>query len=218
MNKPIQNSTDTQARRPEAGFTLIEVLVAVSILSIISSFVFGVLISSLNASEEAEWRMDINHTGRYLINRMTNDLTSATIMANSKRGGLIGKHFTRNGKDRDEIHFTSFSRLYLSNLPKVNQSEIGYYFLIGDEGAEMLLRRESDVIEKPLDRGGVAMEVTDMIKEIRIRYYTGTSWEEQWDSDGRGKTLPRAVSIELTLSDGERDYFFSNIVRIPDYA
>ena len=207
----IKNQTGASGAN---GFTLVEILVAVGIVSIIFTFIFGVLISTLATSKEATVRMDITHIGRFFINRITGDLSAASLMPNSKRGSFIGKDVHRDGKSMDELHFTAFTRTHFTKRPLIDQSEIGYYFKYGDEGNSQLKRREADVIDSPVDSGGESFPITDKVDELKIRYLSQQGWQDSWDST-LNQSLPKAVSVEITLIENGRSYFFSNIVRPP---
>lgn len=199
-------------RRNDYGFTLIEILVAVLIFGIIFSFIFGVLTSTLSASKDAQKRMAVDHTGRFFIQKITTELTSATLLPMSGRGALVGRHFTVNGKSRDEIHFTAFSQTYYTPLPRAGMAEISYYFRTGKSGAETLMRRESGVIEEPVDQGGESLELATRIDELSIKYKKGDTWGETWNT-AESHMLPDAVSIELHLASGDKTYFYSTMAR-----
>lgn len=198
--------------RNNFGFTLVEILVAVLIFGIIFSFIFGVLTSTLTASKEAQKRMAVDHTGRFFIQKITTELTSATLLPISGRGALVGRHFTVNGKSRDEIHFTAFSQTYYSPLPRAGMAEISYYFRTGKSGAETFMRRESDVIEEPVDQGGESLELSTQVAELSIKYKKGETWGTVWDT-AQSHMLPDAVSIEMSLTSGDKTYFYSTIAR-----
>lgn len=198
----------------EKGFTLVEILIAVSLVSIIFSFVFGVLTSNLEVSQKAERQMEIAHTGRFFIGRITGDLIAASLMPNSGVGSFIGKDVYRDGKSKDELFFTAFTRSYLTLLPPVDQSEIGYYFELLDGGAGKLMRRESDVIDSQVETGGESYQLSDRVEEMTIRYLAGEGWVDSWDSTTTA-SLPKAVSVEITITDENGSHFFSTIVRLP---
>lgn len=198
----------------ERGFTLVEILIAVSLVSVIFSFIFGVLTSNLEASRNAESRMEIAHTGRFFIGRITGDLIAASLMPNSGIGSFTGKDVHRDGKSKDELFFTAFTRSYLTLLPPVDQSEIGYYFEHQEDGAGRLMRRESDVIDLQVETGGGSFRISDRVEEMTIRYLGSEGWVDSWDSAATG-TLPKAVSVEITITDENGSHFFSNIVRLP---
>lgn len=199
-------------RVKSGGFTLVEMLVAVLIFGIIFSFIFGVLASTLSASKDAQKKMGIDHTGRFFIQKITAELACATLLPISGRGALVGRHFTVNGKSRDEIHFTAFSQTYITPRPRAGVTEISYYFRAGKSGVEALMRRESDVIETPVDQGGESLELTARAEELSIKYKNGDKWEEAWDT-AQSHALPEAVSIELRLAADGKSYFYSAIVR-----
>ncbi|GMT41822.1 MAG: type II secretory pathway [bacterium] len=200
--------------KSRSGFTMIEILLAAVLFSVISSFIYSVLTTSLEASKEAGKWMDINHTGRFFINRIKRDLLSASLMPNSESGIFKGSDMMRDGKERDEVYFTSFTRSYFTLRPQIDQAEIAYYFQILEDEPDILMRRESDVIDDNPQQGGEAYAITYMVDEMKLRYKGNLGWVDNWDSI-ISKRLPRAVSVELTLNDSGRSYFFSTIVRIP---
>jgi prepilin-type N-terminal cleavage/methylation domain-containing protein len=196
------------------GFTLIEILIAVLITGIIYSFILGVLTTSLNASKEALHNMEMERIGRYFISRISTDISCITLLPMSGLGGLLGKHTVINGKSRDEIHFTAFTRSYFTSRPPANEAEIGYYFITNKEGKDALMRREADIIEKPVTQGGEAYPITDMVEELTIKYLFGNNWVQNWDTENTNlNSLPNEISIELWLNDGKKKYFFSTIVK-----
>jgi len=216
----LQLKTDSAVRvrrsKPTvSGFTLVEIMIAITIFSIISTFLYSVLTDTLAARQKAEKVMEMNHAGRFFISRITRDLMCASFLPVSKSGSFVGNQFYRDGKARDELHFTGFTRSYFTLRPRTDQAEIGYYFQILDEGPGILMRRESDVIDSDVKIGGEAYEITDRVEEMKIRYFGNSGWVEEWNSTTSGRVMPKAVSVELTLNDGNRSYFFSAIVRIP---
>ncbi|MEE8482961.1 MAG: type II secretion system protein GspJ, partial [Nitrospinota bacterium] len=135
-------------------------------------------------------------------------------------GRFVGHHYNRDGKSMDELHFTAFTRSYIGTLgfdKQIDQAEIGYYFRTDRDpngnSYETLVRRESDLIDDTVNEGGFGLDVTYMVKELSMKYLSGNSWIDEWDSVTTD-ALPKAVSVELTLGDGEREYFFSAIATV----
>lgn len=198
--------------RREGGFTLIEVLIAVSIIGIIFAFILSVLTTSISQSRAAERRMDIGHAGRFFVQKISVELTCASLFPLSGRGGLLGKHFTRNGKSRDEIHFTMYGQSYFTGRPRSGVSEVSYFFRTNKQGAEALARREADTVEDPIDAGGEVYELSREVEELSIKYRKGAEWKNTWDSKSES-ALPEEVSVELRLNDGGQSYLFSTVAR-----
>ncbi len=207
-------------RANSAGFTLTEIMIAVLITGMIFTYIFGVLTSSISTGDEVRRRMEINHIGRYFISKIAHDISHATLLENNENGGFVGHHYNRDGKSRDELHFTAFTRSYIGTLgfdKQIDQAEIGYYFRTDrDSGGytyETLVRRESDLIDSTVDEGGYGLDVTQLVEELSIKYLSKNGWIDEWDSI-TVDALPDAVSVELTLGDGEREYFFSAIATV----
>jgi hypothetical protein len=178
--------------------------------------------TTLDTGKSVEEKMDLDQVGRFIIKRMTHDLTSATTLPLSRRGRFVGNSAAYEGFSMDEVHFTAFTRLYFGNRPRIDQSEIGYYFKFKDGESAQFMRRESDAIKDQVETGGTAFEVTTSIKELKIRYLGNKSyqgWVENWNSEDPATLgFPRAVSIELLLFDGKRENFYSTVVVLEEYG
>jgi general secretion pathway protein J len=64
-------------RRPTSGFTLLEAMLAVTILGIVATALYGSFSSALRARAIAEDRIEVTRTGRSAVARITDDLTAA---------------------------------------------------------------------------------------------------------------------------------------------
>ena len=66
--------------RGDAGFTLVELLVAIIMLSILGSVFLSVVLSSKRSVSNTQQQMDINEEARLAINRMGRELRQATAL------------------------------------------------------------------------------------------------------------------------------------------
>jgi len=209
-------------RGQNAGFTLIEILISIAIFTLIFSYIFSVMTTTLDTGKMVEEKMDLDQIGRFTIKRITHDLLSATTLPLSGRGRFVGRSAVYSGFSMDEFHFTAFTRLHFGNRPRLDQSEIGYFFNRGDAESIEFMRRESDSIKDQVDKGGIAFAITTHVKELKIRYlgkkeYQG--WLENWNSEDTATAgFPKAVSIELILTDGKRENFYSTVVVLEEYG
>ena len=60
----------------------------------------------------------------------------------------------------------------------------------------VLIRRDDSLPDPQITSGGIEYEMADFITGMRITYYDGTRWEDNWDSKIR-KGLPEKVKVEL---------------------
>jgi general secretion pathway protein J len=196
-----------------AGFTLLEVLLALAILAVIVTTIYG---SFSTAADSAEWTEEVrdrNDLARTLIARLANDVANAYIIS-----GTTGttETFFRGIKNEDEETKQRFDDLYLTTLtnyygrrPNTKETElweVGYHFVQKPEGkGRVLLRWEKRELSKdvPPMEGGDDSELTDEVEGLQLRYFDGSNWVDDWDSRQRGHRWPRLVEIMLSLADGK---------------
>jgi len=208
MNKcrPGVRSQESGGKAHPAGFTLLEVLLALAILAVIVTSIYGSFSTAARTIKQAEEIRDGADMARALISRMANDISNAYL------GGitgtfLYGKKAETEGEEKqriDSIDLTTLTNWRKPDSREMDLWEVGYHFKDRPDGTgRMLVRREKRELSKdipPLE-GGVEYELTDAVEALQIRYQKATSWSDTWDSR-RGSGLPTAVEIVLTLADG----------------
>ncbi len=206
--------------RAVSGFTLIEVLLAVAILAVIMTVIYGSFWTAQKNVEQAEAVRDDTDMARTLLAKITDDLTNAYVNRN-----MIATSTTTNkpvnltifysskeevGDGEEKVRHDSLALTTLSNFPRPGSKEtelveVGYFFREKPDGSGYtLFRREKRDIgpDSPPLEGGVAYEITDRVDELRFRYYTGISWRDDWDTRTMG-ALPQLVEVALTLDSGK---------------
>src|ERR1700692_141360 len=71
------------------GFTLLEVMLAVTILGIVATTIYGTFSRTLRSKGLAEERMDVMRTGRSAVERMSEELASAFYPAPAVPGAVF---------------------------------------------------------------------------------------------------------------------------------
>ena len=154
------------------GFTLLEIILAVSVLALVGTMIYGGF--SQTALNKARIEEDVDHSRiiHMALERMARELTMAFVSTHVNPSldlrvvdtAFIGKD---NGKD-DRIDFTSFShrRLY-RNARESDQNEISYFVTEhpDEPGVQVLARRDPQVPEQLL----VPALVHDVVHERATR-------------------------------------------------
>jgi general secretion pathway protein J len=199
------------SRKGPAGLTLIEVMVAVTVLAMISLTIWTATSQTARTRDIVDESQDRLHQVRAAMNMITRDLESAflsmhratsepthdTIFIGSDRG------------DEDHLDFASFTheRRYL-NANESDQCEVGY-FLADDpqvSGRKNLVRRESPYLDlEPLEGGQYLVLVEDAtIFDLQYFDLAMNEWQDTWDTTeavGEGSVLPLQVRIRLGVHD-----------------
>lgn len=188
------------------GFTLFEVLIAISILGTVS------YLSYFSMSGMFEMKEDVNMEQQYIqrlnrnIQRMQREIGNAFILASYKEDARVITLFEGKQEfDIDRITFMSFSHLRVHfNGKDSDQSEITYWGeRDNSQPGYRLMRRETNRIDEFPNKGGAVHMIADRVKEFHCTYYKKESeeWISEWNTQGveLGRKLPRYIRCELII-------------------
>ena len=157
------------------GFTLLEVILAVTVLALIGTMIYGGFSQTALNKARIEKDVDESRVVHMALARMTRELQMAFVSTHvnpsldlrPSNTAFIGKD---NGRD-DRIDFTSFShrRLY-RNAPESDQNEISYFVTEhpDDPDVKVLARREQNRIDDDPRRGGKSQILVENIEEFNV--------------------------------------------------
>ena len=191
------------------GFTLVEVLVGVVILSFMGVAI-GVSTRGLfQGRDRQEAIYDTYQMGRQSMNRMADELSMAFLAgANHLRDD--GSEKTVFTGHESEVHFAYLGHTILvRNTSESDHGEVSYYIddvKRNDKRHKDLVRRESPIIDDNSEKGGAVMTLAEDVNWIRFTYFDPRKdqedgWENDWDTEKSDYTgrLPRLVHIEMEM-------------------
>ena len=199
------------------GFTLVELLVAIVILSLISVLIYNAFASMKRSREGIERVDDRYREGRLAMARMTRELESAFISFHApintsllvERTAFIGT----TGTPADRLDFNSFSNRRLDRNSHVSdQCELSYFGSSNPDqpGVTDLARRVSTTLDLDPKKGGRVEVLATDIDLFDLQYLDpmSGSWVDTWDTTqsitGQPARLPLQVRIVLVLNGGAR--------------
>jgi general secretion pathway protein J len=194
--------------RTRHAFTLIEVMVAVALLTMIGAVVVGTLRNSLKARDMLAQNDGVQQSARVSIERLSQELrlaylTSATSAVNTYQTVFIAQ----DDDPVDRLWFTSLShRPMYKNTHECDQTEITLWSEPDPENPslQVLLHREAPRIDEEPDIDGVILPLAHGVKRFDLRFLDGTTgeWLEEWStiSTETPNRLPRAIKLVLVIS------------------
>jgi prepilin-type N-terminal cleavage/methylation domain-containing protein len=201
MNVPRRRRS-ARLRRSSSGFTLIEVLLALAIASIIGGVIFALFrtsaatTGSLHASGR---RLDRATAAMDLVCR---DITCSVLLDVT---GVVPFFLEPGGQGVD--HCSSLA-LYCADKDEqgfggIELCKIRYSLLEDDGGGGRTLVREKRVIQ---ESGELAepteLALADGIASFVVVAYDGTEWGNAWPRQNIAARLPQAAHISLSFVDG----------------
>ena len=199
-----------------AGFTLLELLIAIAILGTIFSVIYVTFATTIETKQSVERGNDLYSAARLTMDRLTRELSMAFVRAHARRDEkdptiFLGEDHESGGYPMDVLTFTSLSHVRLGVGARESDQNKVNYFLVdrSDTGDRSLMYREDTTPHAQTADGGVVYELCPSVYGINYRYYDGEKdeWVDEWDStaiDPDHERLPRAVEITLILR-GVRD-------------
>lgn len=212
----------------KTGFTLLELLIALSITAMISTLVYGSFSRTFEAREYVLASQERFHTVRVALERMSREISMAFVYDCRELDTPTGERRQRTlfkverEGDVDRMVFTSFSHLRMfRGVNESDQNVLTYYGESDpdDTSVTNLMRREKVRIDGEPEEGGKALVLCPDVEEMHIELWDETKqeWVEEWDCSQieRLNQLPRMVRIQLVVRDLEGEEMpFTAVTRI----
>ena len=217
----VQWSGGTETSKSR-GFTLLEVLIATAIMSLLVTVIYTSFFTAGRNVEQAEAIRDGTDLARTLVAKISSDITDAyfnpnmnaplvttifygqTVLSDTALSDTVISDTGLKNTRYDGLYLTSLTNWRKPDSQETDLWEVGYYFKQKPDGSGwILMRREKRGLSNdfPALEGGVEYEMTDRVATLQFKYFDGSVWTDGWDSRISQK-LPNAVEISLLLDDG----------------
>jgi type II secretion system protein J len=204
------------------GFTLLEILVSITVIGLIMGIVYGAYSSNVEAIQMARQGGQVFQTARIVLDMMRSDLESAFLVKPKGKQkctlGMICEDRDLGGRPADRIDFTTLThRTETEEEAPTDLCEVGYYLLEDQErGGQVLYRRDQILVDEDLTGGGRLEALTKGVTALDITLTDRLGNEcESWNSleeEHRGE-LPALIRVRLTLLDpfGSEEVFLADV-------
>jgi len=213
-----------------ASFTLMEVLVAITILGMISSLIYSSFARSLEIPPYIRDIQERYHKVRIAMNRMASEISMAYMSKHVDPNTEESPRYIFRVKKDDpgsRIDFTSLSHFKMyEDVNESDQCEIGYFLMRDPLDREKLnlVRREQKRIDQEPGWGGPIQVLCDDVVdfEVKIWDFDEEEWMEEWDTTQveQFEKMPRIISLKLTILDenGKELPFYTKAKIVMDTA
>jgi len=191
-----------------AGFTLIEMMLAVAVLALILVMLAGSFHAVATSKVQAESHIAVDSAARAILAGMANEVRGAVQTTFfSSRVLLMGESHGHGREVVDSISISTLSPGHRHILEDYGAEDTVTYTAAPNpehRGWFLLLRSQHSSL-LGIGTGANARESTLLavnLLSLRIRYFDGNTWSESWNSQSLppGRQLPNEVGIELTMA------------------
>lgn len=200
------------------GMTLLEILIAVSLLAAVMSIGWGSYAVATNHQQRMQDINDRLHAVEQAVNKIVRDASTAFMTTHGLdesqtevryKTGFLGS--------RDRVDFTSMGYVRMFRNEKAgDQSEISYFVkdMRNQDGKleSYLVRREQAPINDDFTRGGTILPLLEHVLSFRLYYWDDAKaekavgsdgWVDAWDSTQNDfmNRLPSRIRIDIEIED-----------------
>ena len=191
-----------------AGFTLIEMMLAVAVLALILVMLAGSFHAVATSKVQAEGHIAVDSAARAILTEMANEIRGAVQTAFlPSRVLLIGQSHGHGSQVLDSISVSTLSPGHRRALEDFGAEDTVTYTAAPnpDHPGWFLLLRSQNSSLLGIGTGIKAREPALLavnLLSLHIRYFDGSLWGESWNSQSLppGRQLPTEVGIELTMA------------------
>jgi general secretion pathway protein J len=215
--------------KPETGFTLMEVLVAIAILAIVVTTILASFNSVFSTTEVLDESADLYAMAKNCMKRIVLDLESIHIVQRPiykppeldqppDPYRIVATTKDIGGTGFAQIRFTSRAHVSLENSPREGIAEIIYYVQSSDEGPPVLRRADNLYPYPDFEERGSDPLLSKYVKSLAFKFYDAEGSEyDVWDSDSDefGYATPKVIAIQLELANNSVSQTFETRVLLP---
>lgn len=206
MTKGIKNLPSGRSQIPKecsGGFTIVEILVAILITSIIAGIIYGSYMGGLRIIYGSQKEMERTTVARLLLDRISADLACAFLRPDREYLVFVGEDGSAEEMPADTLTFiASDNPRSERDAPESDLCEVSYLLDPRGDDALYLLRREDSTLDEDPFSGGEARIVGEGIAGLDFEYCGEEGWAGSWDSR-TDNALPKAVRVTLVFRTEE---------------
>ncbi|MEK7702906.1 MAG: type II secretion system protein GspJ [Nitrospirota bacterium] len=209
--QPISLATRRVTLCAAPGFTLVEILISISIVTVVVGLLYGTFRSTIETSEQLDQEANPFRLSRLVFYQITRDISmsihpkAATASASnlntdssfalSPLKGENRSHFMNESYyPNDSITFPSLATPpVLQGFSEWRQANISYSL------SGSVLTRKVQYVDRAVEN-----EVAESVLGLDLRYFDGKKqeWADEWNSEEQ-KENPQAIEVILILKESD---------------
>jgi general secretion pathway protein J len=200
------------SRVRQGGFTLLELLLALSLLVILSGALYGSYFALIKGREQAVEGMENRRELRVTLDLLRRELSATLYNKNDKKLHFIVEDRDLFGKPASTVAFSSIAPPDSSGRTVSDQLDIKYKVL--ESSGKMLLTRQAKDIHFPAE--AILYPQMESLEGFLVECQIGDKWVKSWDT-AINLGLPAAVRVTIRVREGEKTFEYSTVAtpRIP---
>ncbi len=206
----VRPCLSVQARA--SAFTLLELLVAMSLMVVVASCLYTALYTGFRAHRSALLAVEPTSAAINAIELLKQDICGVLPPGSGLAGAFIGSNERgAKGVDADALEFYT-THIYADEgtltggLGKIEllleEDRDGQ---VGNDTSYLLLRRITTNLLSPRNVTPEEQVLCRNVMSLNLRYFDGDDWVDEWDSTADANSLPLAVEIDIQIAPSDKN-------------
>ena len=173
------SSAPHSKRSLRQGFTLLEVMVAVSLLAVLGILTYMGMVTTVKAQESIKTMMERHAAARMTLTRMRNEISMAFVSLHQAEDQRTQTIF--DGQ-QDQLIFTTMAyEPFKKDNHESDQLEVEYRLERVDNSQDLVRRVKSHVDDRP-GKGGYEETMVSGVKDLEFEYWDPEQekWRDDW--------------------------------------
>jgi len=172
-----------RTRHARAGFTLLEVMIAVGLLVVVSLLMYQSISITMRAREEITRVEDLNHCAQVLLSHIKADISMAFV-SNHVNIEQPASNTLFVGRE-DSILLTTFSHERRQRGTRESDQAVVEYRVGTMDGEDVVFRREKAILDEDPEKGGVEEVIAVGVRDFKLSYWDDKEedWVDEWKVD-----------------------------------
>ena len=200
------------------GFTVAEILVALSLTGLVLGVLYGSYSTVVSSTRNYRRVSDTYQSARVVLTNLSRELTGAYQPALVEEGLMFqGQEEWFQGRRLDRLSFvTTTSARGAEDETGYDSFELSYFAGYGNQEGLLLARRAPYFNpEEPFETGEERI-IAENLRSMAFEFYDGLEWKNGWNPMEETR-LPLAVRITIGLGESEdtEPTYFNTAVYLP---
>jgi type II secretory pathway pseudopilin PulG len=190
--------------RKYKAVTMLELLVAMTLMVVIASCLFTALYTGFRAKRSAMLAVEPTSLAINAIELIKQDTYGVLPLGGTLAGSFLGyDSIGVNGVDADSLEFHTTQIYSNDNYPV---GGLGKIELALEEDTDnndrenyRLVRRVTTNLLSPRAIEPEEQVLCRNVKSLNLRYFDGDNWQDEWDSTADANSLPLAMEVDIQV-------------------
>ena len=190
-------------RRRKTGFTLVEVMVAVTIGGFIMLVAVGTLKAITASAEKVNSNISTAAELRFASNMLERDLVNFYRDESIENTKLIGTVGESGEEGISYLVFYTVSRAKARiDQPEGDIYEVEYYLMKDEEKSLLMRRMWPNPNKEETEPGGILTAIAEDVDVFEVRYFDGEEWSTEWPEEM--EVLPQLIEVNIVAKPPSR--------------